>query len=189
VVAVRDRLGDHVYGTGGETLVGVVGRLLEERGWMLGVAESLSGGLLAKRITDVPGSSRFFAGGLAAYSVELKRNVLGVPADVLDSCGPVSAETARAMALGAREVLGAEVVAATTGIAGPAGGTTEKPVGLVYLAVAWPGGLRVLRQLFTGNRVVIRSWTAATALDEVRRALAGLPPLGQPVDDADGGCR
>lgn len=187
--SIQARLGIHVYGRGEETLVGVVGALLEARGWRLAVAESLSGGLLAKRITDVPGSSRFFSGGVVAYANDLKSDLLDVPRARLESCGAVSAEVAEAMVRGTRRRLGAEVAVATTGIAGPTGGSTDKPVGLVYLAVEWPEGLRVMRHLFSGNRNVIRSWSSASALEETRRVLLGLPPLGEPVEDRSEECR
>lgn len=187
--AIEAGLGIHVYGRGEESLVGVVGGLLESRGWHLAVAESLSGGLLAKRITDVPGSSRYFAGGVIAYANALKSGLLDVPQERLLTCGAVSGEVAEAMARGTRRRLGAEVAVATTGIAGPTGGSTDKPVGLVYLAVEWPDGLRVVRHLFAGNRNVIRSWSCASALEEIRRALLGLPALGEPVLEAGGdGC-
>ena len=183
---LEEALGDVVYGRGEDTLVGVVGRLLGARGWTLATAESLSGGLLAKRITDQPGSSRFFRGGVAAYHDDLKRSLLDVPAEVLEHCGAVSGETARAMAEGARRRMNAPVAVSTTGIAGPTGGSIDRPVGLVYLAVAWPEGLRVLRFLFPGNRNEIRSATSAAALDETRRVLSGLPPLGVAVEERCG---
>lgn len=183
VSRLEEGLGDLVYGRGDETLVGAVGDLLKQRGWMIAAAESVSGGLLAKRITDLAGSSAFFRGGVAAYQNDLKRDLLGVSGDLLERCGAVSGETAKAMAEGARRRMQAEVAVSTTGIAGPAGGSSDRPIGLVYVGVSWPEGLRVLRFLFSGNRNEIRSAASAAALDEARRALAGLPPFGSPIEE------
>ncbi|MDQ7086827.1 MAG: CinA family protein [Acidobacteriota bacterium] len=163
----------------------VVGAVLEERHWRLATAESCTGGLLARRITDLPGSSAFYVGGVVAYDNTLKRAQLGVPAAVLASRGAVSGSCAEAMARGARDRLGAEVAVSTTGIAGPSGGSADKPVGLVYIAVVSPGGERVSRHLFSGDRWIIREKAVAAALDEVRRVMAGLPPAGTP--DKGGG--
>lgn len=183
VARLEDGLGDLVYGRGDETLVRVVGEILKQRGWTLATAESVSGGLLAKRITDLAGSSTFFRGGVAAYHNDLKRDLIAVPGELLERCGAVSAETARAMAEGARRRMLADVAVSTSGIAGPAGGSSDRPIGLVYVGVSWPEGLRVLRFLFCGNRNEIRSAASAAALDEMRRALAGLPPLGTPIEE------
>jgi len=129
---------------------------LAEKGWTLALAESCTGGLVASRMTSVPGASAVFRGGVIAYHNDVKRDVLGVPPATLESAGAVSAETALAMAQGARLLLHANLAAAVTGIAGPGGGTDTKPVGLVFIAVAGPHGERVERFLFSGDREAIR---------------------------------
>ena len=133
-------LGEHVFGTDERELPEIVLDLLRERAWTAAAAESCTGGMVAARLTDIPGSSDVFAGGVVTYSNELKHALLGVPAEVLARHGAVSPEAAEAMAAGARERLGADVAVAVTGIAGPGGGTPEKPVGLVYLHVSSPAG-------------------------------------------------
>jgi competence/damage-inducible protein CinA-like protein len=142
-----------------------------EQGLTLATAESCTGGMVAQRLTSVPGSSRVFVGGVVAYADEVKAAELGVPADVLARHGAVSAESAAAMAAGARERLGVEVAVAVTGIAGPDGGTAEKPVGLVYLHAAGPSGSRSADFVFPGDREGIRRRAAVTALHLVRRLL------------------
>ncbi|HEU68511.1 MAG TPA: nicotinamide-nucleotide amidohydrolase family protein [Candidatus Acetothermia bacterium] len=139
-----------------------VGRLLLQHGRTLAVAESCTGGLLAQRITDVPGASAYFRGGIVAYSNEVKENLLGVPREILTHHGAVSAPCAQAMAQGARGLLGADFGLATTGIAGPGGGTAVKPVGLVYVALASPDGVEVEEHRFRGSRNEVR-WTASEA--------------------------
>ena len=133
---IRERLGALVYGEGDETLEAVVGRLLRERKRTVAVAESCSGGLVSQKLTDVPGSSQYFKGGVVAYANSAKRDLLGVPAALLDRYGAVSDEVARAMAEGARARFGTDLAVATTGIAGPGGGTPDKPLGLVHIALA-----------------------------------------------------
>jgi len=139
-----------------------VGRRLRELGKTLAVAESCTGGLLASRITDVPGSSDYFLGGIVAYSNEIKRKLLGVPEEILTTVGAVSKECAERMAQGTRGLFGADFALATTGIAGPGGGTGEKPVGLVYVALATPQGALVRRFKFEGARKA-NKWSAAEA--------------------------
>ncbi|MGY4706759.1 CinA family protein [Candidatus Bipolaricaulota sp. J31] len=129
-----------------------VGELLRENGLTLAVAESCTGGLVSSLITDVPGSSDYFLGGVVAYSNEVKEKVLGVPRNILESVGAVSAECARAMAEGVRRLMGADIGLATTGIAGPTGGTPTKPVGLVYIALSHPEGTLVREFRLTGSR-------------------------------------
>ncbi len=182
VLELRDKLGDHLYGSGSDSQVSVLRDLLLKHKWTLGCAESVSGGLLSKRITDLPGASAFFLGSLVAYVNSEKRVLLDVAASQLESFGPVSAEVAGAMADGVRRKLGADVALATTGIAGPGGGSTEKPVGLTYLAIVWPKGRQITRHTFTGDRKQIRIWSVTTALDQVRRALMGLPPHGEIIE-------
>ncbi|HEX2203125.1 MAG TPA: competence/damage-inducible protein A [Longimicrobium sp.] len=171
---VRERLGAHLYATGDEGMEETVGRLLRERGLTLAVAESCTGGRIGDRITDVPGSSAYFLLGVATYSNEAKHGVLGVPSEVLEAHGAVSPETARAMAEGARRVAGADLAVSTTGIAGPGGGTPEKPVGTVCVGLAWEGGAWAKRyDVPDRGREWIKAMTAQIALDRVRRWLLG----------------
>jgi nicotinamide-nucleotide amidase len=137
----------------------------------LATAESCTGGMVAQRLTSVPGSSRVFLGGVVAYSDEVKAVELGVPAEVLERHGAVSAETAAAMTAGVRERLGADVAVAVTGIAGPGGGSEEKPVGLVYLHAESPSGSRSADFVFPGDREGVRRRAAVTALHLLRRLL------------------
>jgi nicotinamide-nucleotide amidase len=146
--------------------------LLRERGLTLATAESCTGGLVSVRLTDVPGSSDVFVGGIVAYSNDVKAVQLGVPEDVLREHGAVSAETAAAMARGARERLDADVAVSVTGVAGPDGGTEEKPVGLVFLHASGPMGEQQLRFDFPGDRATIRGRAAVAALHLVRRLVA-----------------
>jgi nicotinamide-nucleotide amidase len=146
--------------------------LCRERGLTLATAESCTGGMVAERLTSIPGASAVFAGGIVAYADEIKATELGVPVDVLERHGAVSGETAAAMAQGARERLGADVAVAVTGIAGPDGGSAEKPVGLVYLHSEGPDGARSVDFVFPGDRESIRRRAAVTALHLVRRLLA-----------------
>jgi nicotinamide-nucleotide amidase len=143
--------------------------LLRERGLTLATAESCTGGLVSARLTDVPRSSDVFLGGIVAYSNDVKAAQLGVPEEVLQEHGAVSAETAAAMARGARERVGADVAVSVTGVAGPGGGTEEKPVGLVFLHASGPMGERHLRFDFPGDRPTIRGRAAVAALHLVRR--------------------
>ena len=143
--------------------------LCRERGLTLAAAESCTGGLVAARLTSVPGSSDVFVGGVVAYADGVKAEALGVPAGVLREHGAVSAETAAAMAAGARERLGADVAVAVTGIAGPGGGTEEKPVGLVHLHAAGPDGARAVDFTSPGDRETVRGRAAVAALHLVRR--------------------
>jgi nicotinamide-nucleotide amidase len=142
--------------------------LLRERGLTLGTAESCTGGLVAARLTAVPGSSDVFRGSIVAYGNEVKESRLGVPEGVLAEHGAVSAESAAAMAAGARDALGVDVAVSVTGIAGPDGGTEEKPVGLVFLHAVGPGGERARRLDFPGDRETIRLRAAVAALHLVR---------------------
>jgi nicotinamide-nucleotide amidase len=148
---------------------GLVLELLRARGLTLATAESCTGGLVATRLTDVPGSSDVFLGSIVAYSDTLKRMELGVPAEVLTVHGAVSAEAAAAMARGARDRLGADFAVAVTGVAGPGGGTEAKPVGLVFLHASGPMGERDLRLDLPGDRATIRGRAAVAALHLVRR--------------------
>ncbi|MBO8141555.1 MAG: competence/damage-inducible protein A [Firmicutes bacterium] len=176
---IRNRAGEFLYGTGDDTLESAAGRALKAAGWTLAVAESCTGGLIGSRITSVPGSSDYFAGGAVAYSNRAKVDLLGVPAGLLDQYGAVSEPVARAMAVGAAQRLGAHVGLAVTGIAGPGGGTADKPVGLVYIGLAVGGEAEVRRYQFAGDRDRVRWLTSQAALDLVRRrAEAGAQGLG-----------
>ena len=130
----------------------------------MATAESCSGGLIAHRITNVPGSSGYFVGGVVAYSNEIKQNLLGVEAETLAAHGAVSEPVAREMAEGARQRFRTDYAIACTGIAGPAGGTAEKPVGLVHIAVASGVGTTATRNLFKGSRLTVKEQTAEKAL-------------------------
>jgi nicotinamide-nucleotide amidase len=168
---VRQLLGNKVFAEGPETLAEVVGRLLRSRRLKLAVAESCTGGLLGKLITDVPGSSDYFLGGVISYSDALKSRLLGVPERLLETKGAVSEETAIAMARGVRERLCSDVALAVTGIAGPGGGSEEKPVGLVYIGLASGADVEARRFLLFTSREDIRTRAAHTALDMLRRYL------------------
>ncbi|HKG58124.1 MAG TPA: CinA family protein [Candidatus Limnocylindrales bacterium] len=135
------------------------------RSLTVATAESCTGGLVASAITDVAGSSGYFLGGIVSYADDAKRDVLGVPAPLLDAHGAVSAQVARAMATGARERLRASLAVSVTGIAGPGGGTSAKPVGLTYIAVADPAGIDVRRHLWTGDRAANKLSSAEAALE------------------------
>ena len=150
---------------------GARARALPRRGLTLGTAESCTGGMVAERLTSVPGSSDVFVGAVVAYADEVKARELGVPPEVLERHGAVSAETAAAMAAGARERLGADVAVAVTGIAGPGGGSDEKPVGLVFLHAEGPDGSRSRDFVFPGDRNSVRRRATVTALHLLRRLL------------------
>jgi len=149
----------------------IVLQLCRGRGLTLATAESCTGGMVAERITSIPGSSDVFVGAVVAYADEVKARELGVPTDVLERSGAVSPETAAAMAAGARERLGADVAVSVTGIAGPGGGTEAKPVGLVYLHAESPGASRSAEFVLPGDRGTIRRRATVTALHLVRRLL------------------
>ncbi len=162
-------LGDDVYGVDVDSLEQVVGDGLRQRGMTLAVAESCTGGLLSKRITDVPGCSDYYLGGVCSYANEVKMNLLGVKKETLDTLGAVSSEVAEQMAEGVAKALGADVGVGITGVAGPGGGTEEKPVGLVYISV-WHKGQHFTRKMKAANgRDRIRMQAASTALDLIRR--------------------
>ncbi|MBI1953298.1 MAG: competence/damage-inducible protein A [Candidatus Omnitrophica bacterium] len=166
---IRRRLKTLVFGADGQTLEAVVGLLLRKKGLTLAAAESCTGGLIQHRITEVPGSSDYFLGGVVAYANKLKKRGLAVSPALLARHGAVSAQAARAMAQGARRLAQSDLGLAVTGIAGPAGGTKKKPVGLVYLALAAPKQMRVYRLRFTGSRSAIKFKASQAALDLVRR--------------------
>lgn len=162
-------LGEDVYGVDVDSLEQVVGDGLRRRGLTLAVAESCTGGLLSKRITDIPGCSDYYLGGVCSYANEVKMRVLGVRKDTLDAVGAVSPEVAEQMAEGVARALGADVGVGITGVAGPGGGTDEKPVGLVYISI-WHKGQYFTRKMKSMNgRDRIRMQAASTALDLIRR--------------------
>lgn len=172
---LRERAGDHAYGLGDTDLAEVVLQLLRKRGWRIAVAESCTGGLLGGRITAIPGSSSQFLGGVIAYSDAVKTAQLGVPADLLAQHGAVSEAVAAAMASGVRTALGADVGVGITGIAGPEGGTPDKPVGTVCFGLALPGQTEGLRRGVVGNREEIRERSTQVALFELWKRLELLP--------------
>ncbi|HXW91807.1 MAG TPA: competence/damage-inducible protein A [Terriglobales bacterium] len=171
VSQIEDELGDYVFSDNGDSMEQIVGYYLEMRNTTLAVAESCTGGLVAERITSVSGSSRYFLGGAIVYSNSLKTELAGVPAELLEKHGAVSREVAAALAEGIRQSSGANLGLAVTGIAGPTGGTAEKPVGLVFHALAGDRSTEVVERRFSGNREQIRWFASQQALDMVRRTL------------------
>jgi competence/damage-inducible protein CinA-like protein len=165
-------LGHHLFATDERPVEELVLDLCRTRGLTLATAESCTGGMVAARLTDVPGSSAVFLGGFVAYGDQVKQAELGVPADLLALHGAVSAEAAGSMARGARERLGADVAVSVTGIAGPDGGTPMKPVGLVYFHAAGPDGEQPLDVTIPGDRDTIRRRATVTALHLLRRLLS-----------------
>lgn len=166
---IRERLGDYIYGVDDENLETAVVRLLTERDLFVATAESCTGGLLAQRITSVAGAADVFRTGIVSYANLTKEMVLSVPADLFAKHGSVSAEVAQAMATGVRELDKAYIGIGITGIAGPTGGTPEKPVGLVYIALAAQEGVVVERQQYGGRRDDIRRRASHSALALIRR--------------------
>lgn len=163
------------YAEGARVIEEVVGEALVAKGWKVATAESCTGGLLARRITDVPGSSRYFERGFVTYSNSSKVELVGVDSDDIEAHGAVSAPVAEQLADGARTRARVEMGVGITGIAGPEGGSEEKPVGLVFIGLASPGGKAVRKYRFMGTRKTIRERAAQAALDLMRRELAGLP--------------
>jgi nicotinamide-nucleotide amidase len=170
---LRERAGEHVYGEDRADLAATIIDLLRARRLRLAVAESCTGGLLGGRITAVPGSSDVFAGGIIAYDDDVKRKLLGVPDAVIRTHGAVSEEAVLAMATGAQQRFGVDAALAVTGIAGPGGGSEEKPVGTVWVAARLAHEARALQRLFPGERAEIRARSAQAALDLLRRLMGG----------------
>jgi nicotinamide-nucleotide amidase len=168
---VEDELDDAVYSRDGESLEQIAGYYLQMRGATLSVAESCTGGLLAQRITSVSGSSRYFVGGALVYSNEMKTELAGVPADMIERHGAVSREVAAALAEGIRYRCETTFGVGITGVAGPTGGTDAKPVGLVYHALAGADGTEVVERHYPGDRSRIRRFASQLALDMIRRKL------------------
>ncbi len=171
--AFKERVGRFAYGEDNETLEAAVIRLLREKGWQLGVAESCTGGRIASRIVEVPGCSTVFRGGLAAYSYEAKTWMLGVQADTLAKHGAVSTATVKEMLAGALRVFEADAVIAVSGIAGPGGGLPDKPVGTVYIGVAHKGGWYLHKFHFPGDREGNIELSTVTGLNLMRLLLQG----------------
>jgi nicotinamide-nucleotide amidase len=150
-----------------EELALKLGRALEKRRWRLATAESCTGGWIGKAVTDVAGSSQWFSGGIVAYSNAAKVGLLGVPGDAIAAHGAVSEETVCAMAEGARSRFAADLAVAVSGVAGPGGGSADKPVGTVHFAWAEAGGVTAARRIFAGGRESVRRQTVAVALERL----------------------
>src|SRR5581483_11145882 len=171
-VAPYAKVGEAIYGENDDPLEKAVVAVLKEHGKTVATAESCTGGLVAQRITDISGSSAVFLGGVVAYSNAAKTAFVGVPAEMIARVGAVSPEVAQALAEGARSRFGADYGIGITGIAGPEGGTPEKPVGLVYIGIAYPGGCEVDKSNYIGSRQIVRYRASQTALNMLRlRAL------------------
>lgn len=171
---IESLLGDRIYSRSGEPLEQVVGELLRQPQATLSVAESCTGGLLAERITSIPGSSDYFLGGFLVYTNRMKSELLGVDPDLIALHGAVSEPVAGAMAAGAKDRTGSTWALAITGVAGPGGGTEAKPVGTVVIGLAGPETLRSHKFRFLGSRERVRAMAAQTALDLLRRAILGV---------------
>jgi nicotinamide-nucleotide amidase len=170
---VRERHPDTLFSDDGSTVDDQVAQLLNGRGLTVAVAESCTGGLVAARLTERAGASAYVLGGVVAYSDAAKRSLVGVPAELIERCGAVSVEVAAALADGARERFGASLGVGVTGIAGPGGGTPDKPVGLVCFSVAGPGGRLDRRTELPGGRADVRDRSTTVALHMLRRLLLG----------------
>lgn len=168
---VRRRLGGYLYGEDVSGLEEAVFRLCREKHLTLSAAESCTGGLIAKRLTDLPGASQVFLGGVVSYTNGVKQHALGVPVSLLEACGAVSAPVARAMAVGVRVLTGSDLALSVTGLAGPDGDDRGNPVGTVFAALSAPGGTFVRRLSLGGSRERIRTLSAHHALDLLRRYL------------------
>lgn len=174
---IRARAGEHIFGEGEEHLEGVVGRMLEARGLTIATAESCTGGLLTDRITNIPGASTYMRGGVIAYCNSVKIDMLGVEPQALADDGAVSETVARQMARGARRALASEIGVSTTGIAGPSGGTPDKPVGTVWVGYADADGTFAQCYYFTDERILNKQLSTTAVLDLVRRRLLERKPV------------
>lgn len=171
VEKIEDELGDLVFSDNGDSLEQIVSYYLQMRDATLSVAESCTGGLVAERLTSISGSSRYFVGGAIVYSNKLKTQMADVPPDLIDVYGAVSEQVARALAEGIKKRCGTTLGLGVTGVAGPTGGTAEKPVGLVFHALATESGTEVVKRNFAGDRSRVRWFASQQALDMVRRKL------------------
>jgi nicotinamide-nucleotide amidase len=177
---INELLGSAVFTTADESLEAVVGRLLRESGQSLAVAESCTAGMIGSYITRVPGSSDYFLGGILCYSNDAKMRLCAVPEELLRKHGAVSAEIAEALARGVRGALRSSIGLSVTGIAGPDGGSEEKPVGLVYVGFSDHARSSHLRRIFSGDRQTVRERSTYLALSFLRRQLISEPEKGQP---------
>jgi nicotinamide-nucleotide amidase len=168
---LKEKLGNNIFGENEESLPQVAGNLLGRKKMTVSLAESCTAGLLSKMITDVSGSSMYFKGGVIAYNNLVKKEVLGVSAESLEKQGGVSRQVALEMARGVKKLCRSNIGISITGIAGPGGGTPEKPVGMVYCALVSDGGEQCDEQNFAGNRLAIREKAAIYTLDMLRRFL------------------
>ncbi|MCG2590486.1 competence/damage-inducible protein A [Rhodohalobacter sulfatireducens] len=175
---LQDRAGKYIYGKGKNLrLAEVLGELLIEKNMTIATAESCTGGLLSNEITDIPGSSRYMLGGVVAYSNDVKKNLLSVSQNSLEQYGAVSKKVALEMAKGVAEYVGADIGVSSTGIAGPSGGTEEKPVGMVWMGFWINGEHFALRSVFTNDRLINKERTVMVILESVRRRLLGVDSL------------
>lgn len=170
---IRGRIGEYIFGVDDETLEGVIGKLLRERNWTIAVAESCTGGLVTDTLTNIPGSSNYVKGSVVAYTEDAKRSLLGVRDETLLEHGAVSEQCAIEMAEGVRRLLGTNIGASVTGIAGPTGGTPEKPVGTVFIAVADERGCVCEHHIFGGDRRAIKERACKALLNLIRKRLSG----------------
>lgn len=171
---IRKLLGEYIFGVDDDTLESVVLNLLKTKNLTLSTAESCTGGLLSKKITDIPGASEIFKFGAITYSNESKEEILGVSKNTIEKYGAVSEETAREMAVNVKDIAKTDYGLSITGIAGPSGGTPNKPVGLVYIGLAYKDAVYIKKIISNGNRDKIRLNSAMNALDMLRRHLSGL---------------
>ncbi len=181
--AVKKAFGEFFYGEDGKSIEEVVAELFWKAGITVSVAESCSGGLLAHRLTNVPGSSRYFSCGAVSYSNFSKDKLLRVPMTLIEEKGAVSKEVAEKMAHGVRKLGNTDLGVGITGIAGPSGGRPGKPVGTVYIAVSWENGVHVERNQFVGTREAVKYRATQRALDLLRRFLLGVDPFGSEGDN------
>src|SRR5436853_756289 len=170
---LKEKVGDYIYSTAGESVEEVVGRGLAEKGHTIATAESCTGGLIAERITEVPGASRYFLGGVVSYTEDVKTKLLGVSQEMIERRGDVSGEVAEAMARGIKESTGATIGLSVTGIAGPGGGTVAVPVGSVYIGLSDDLVTSNRRLMLMGDRQLIRWRASQAALDMIRRRYLG----------------
>ena len=171
---VREKLAGSIFAEDGETIDTVVAALFRKKGVTIALAESCTGGLVAKRITDIPGSSDYFLTGVVTYSNVAKAELLGISPQLIEEKGAVSSAVAMAMAKGARKLAGSDIALAVTGIAGPGGGSAEKPVGTVYLALASSSACQTKRYRFNGDREEVRLITSFMAMDWLRKQLSSM---------------
>ena len=165
---MKNKLSTHLFS---DTIEVELGKILAGKKLTISCAESCTGGLVAKTITDVPGSSGYFTGGCVSYSNQAKVSILGVKPKTLEAHGAVSKQTAIEMAEGCARVFGTDCAISTTGIAGPGGGTPDKPVGLVWMGFVWPGGSKTIKRVFGGSRDDVRTRTLMTVLSELAKEI------------------